>query len=119
MIEIEEIIKKIEKGENKHNDLTYFIYSNKLTNHQLIRILFKTLTHSTLKFKNNEYDSKKIYNIVQAIFNLLNNANVPLSSALLFTVLFILSPLFSFTNTNVIFSVIFVIFSHNDTFYKF
>ena len=32
MIEIEEIIKKIEKGENNHNDLTYFIYSSKLTN---------------------------------------------------------------------------------------
>ena len=43
MIEIEEIIKKIEKGENNHNDLTYFICSSKLTNAQLIRILFKTL----------------------------------------------------------------------------
>ena len=73
MIEIEEIIKKIEKGENNHNDLTYFIYSSKLTNAQLIRILFKTLTHSTLKFKDNEYDSNRIFNTVQAIFNLLNN----------------------------------------------
>ena len=73
MIEIEEIIKKIEKGENNHNDLTYFICSSKLTNAQLIRILFKTLTHSTLKFKDNEYDSNRIFNIAKAIYNLLNN----------------------------------------------
>ena len=39
----------------------------------MFSILFKTLTHSTLKFKDNEYESNKIYNIIQAIFNLLNN----------------------------------------------
>lgn len=73
MIEIEEIIKKIEQGENNHNNLTYFIYSNKFTNAQLIRLLFKTLTHNSLKYKDSETETNKIYNITLAIYNLLNN----------------------------------------------
>lgn len=78
MIEIEEIIKKIEQGENNHNDLTYFIYSNKITNAQLIRILFKTLTHNILKYKDNEIQANTIYNITLAIYNLLNNEHFTL-----------------------------------------